>query len=175
MPTATSNTTGRTTVDTGGRTGVDAGLLLLRVVPFTMLAVHGSQKLFGAFGGKGLEGTAAGFARMGYEPALFFAVLAGGAEFVGGLLLVFGLLTPLGAAMALGVMINAAVSVAGKGLEPTGHAIVLGVVAAALAITGPGRYALDAGRPWHRTGFATAGASIGLALLTALAALLSKI
>lgn len=174
MPTATSNTTGQMTSDTGGRTGVDVGLLLVRVVPFAMLAMHGAQKLFGVFGGKGLEGTATGFARMGYEPALFFAVLGGGAEFVGGLLLVLGLLTPLGAAMALGVMINAAALEAGKGLGDAGHPIVLGVLAAALAITGPGRYALDAGRPWHRTGFTVAAASIGLALLTALAVLLSK-
>jgi putative oxidoreductase len=174
VPTAAPNTTGRLVADVGRRTTTDAGLLLLRVIPFGLLAVHGAQKLFGAFGGRGLEGTAAGFALMGYEPALFFAVLGGGCELVGGLLLVLGLFTPLGAAMALGVMINAAASVAGKGLKPAEHAIVLAVLAAALAMTGPGRYALDDGRPWHRTGYPVAAASIGLALLTALAALLSK-
>lgn len=120
MPTVAPNTTGRLAADVGRRTTVDAGLLLPRVIPFGLLAVHGAQKLFGAFGGRGLEGTAAGLALMGYEPALFFAVLGGGCELAGGLLLVLGLFAPLGAAMALGVMINAATrwTRAGAGTGP---------------------------------------------------------
>lgn len=155
-------------------TAVDVGLLLLRVIPFGLLTVHGAQKLFGVFGGKGLAATAAGFARMGYEPAGLFALLGGGAEFAGGLLLLLGLCTPLGAAMALGVMINAVAAVLDKGLESAGYAILLAVLAAALAITGPGRFALDAGRPWQRTGFTVSAASIGLAVVTAVAVLLAK-
>ncbi|WP_037064485.1 DoxX family protein [Pseudonocardia acaciae] len=173
MPKAAGSATAELAVDARGAT-LDAGLLLLRVVPFGILTVHGAQKLFGVFGGKGLEGTAAGFSRMGYEPALFFAVLGGGAEFAGGLLLLLGLFTPLAAAMALGVMINAAAAVVGKGLDAAGHPIVLGVLAAVLAITGPGRYALDQGRPWNRTTRAVALASIGVGVLSAVAALLAK-
>lgn len=155
-------------------TPTDLGLLLLRVIPFGMLTVHGAQKLFGAFGGKGLAGTESGFAQMGYEPARLFALLGGGAEFAGGVLLLIGLFTPLATAMVLGVMINAIAAVAGKGLEASGYAIVLAVIAAALAITGPGRYSLDHGRPWHRTGLTVATASIGLAVVAAGLALLAK-
>lgn len=153
---------------------VDLGLLLLRVVPFGLLTVHGAQKLFGAFGGKGFEGTESAFAQMGYEPAWFFALLGGGSEFAGGLLLLLGLFTPLGAAMSLGVMINAVAAVAAKGLESSGYAILLAIIATALAITGPGRFALNAGRPWHRPGLAVSATSIGLAVVTAGAALLMK-
>lgn len=153
---------------------VDIGLLLLRVVPFGLLVVQGSRKLFGAFGGSGLSATAESFGQMGYQPATFFAVLGGGSEFVGGLLLLFGLLTPLGSAMALGVMINAVIAVSDKGLDTVSSPIVLGIVAATLAFTGPGRYSLDAGRPWQRTGLFWAGASIALAVVTAVASLLAK-
>ncbi|MDA3623992.1 DoxX family protein [Saccharopolyspora sp. WRP15-2] len=153
---------------------IDTALLLLRVVPFGLLTVHGAQKLFGVWGGKGLSGTASGFAAMGYEPAWFFALLGGGAEFVGGILLFLGLFTPLGAAMSLGVMINAVAAVAAKGLESSGYAIVLAVIAAALAISGPGRFSLDAGRPWHRTGPVVAAVSIAVAVATSAATLLVK-
>lgn len=155
-------------------TTIDLGLLLLRVIPFGLLTVHGAQKLFGAFGGQGLAGTESAFAQMGYEPASLFALLCGGAELAGGVLLLLGLFTPLAAAMALGVMINAIAAIVGKGLEASGYPIVLAVIAAALAITGPGRYSLDHGRPWHRTGLGIAAASIGLAAVAAGLALVAK-
>jgi putative oxidoreductase len=153
---------------------VDVGLLVLRIVPFGLLAVQGARKLFGAFGGSGFAATAESFGQMGYQPAEFFALLGGGSELVGGLLLAFGLLTPLGSAMALGVMINAVVAVADKGLDTVSSPIVLGIVAVALAFSGPGRYSLDAGRPWQRTGLVWAGASIGLAMITAVGSQLAK-
>jgi putative oxidoreductase len=174
MPRAAFSITQAPAVDPRGATGVDTGLLLLRVAAFGMLTIRGAQKLFGVFGGKGLEETAAGFGRLGYEPALFFAVLGGGSEFVGGLLLTLGLFTPLAAAMALGVMVNAVAVAAGKGLDHAGYPILLAVLAASLAITGPGRYALDQGRRWNRTGYAIASASIGIGLLTAIAVLLAR-
>ena len=73
----------------------EAGLaaLILRVPVGLILAAHGAQKLFGWFGGNGLVGTAQWLSSMGMEPGLLMAVLAGGAEFFGGLALVLGLMT----------------------------------------------------------------------------------
>ncbi|NKQ56062.1 DoxX family protein [Amycolatopsis sp. K13G38] len=150
---------------------VDLALLLVRIVPFGVLAVFGAQKLFGAFGGGGLTATEASFAQMGYHPPLFFALLGGGCEFAGGLLLLFGALTPLAAAMVMGVMINAFAAVADKPLETAALPVILLVIAAALAFSGPGRFSLDAGRPWQRTGFTWGGVSVALAVVTAGASL----
>lgn len=66
---------------------------LIRFFAGIMLVPHGAQKLFGAFGGGGLSGTAAYLQKMGLEPAMPLAVLAGCAEFFGGLLVAIGLLT----------------------------------------------------------------------------------
>lgn len=152
---------------------VDLGLLLVRIIPFGVLAIFGAQKLFGAFGGGGLSATEASFGQMGYHPPLFFALLGGTCEFAGGLLLMLGLLTPLAAAMVMGTMINAFAAVADKPLENSALSIVLLVIAACLAFAGPGRFSLDAGRPWQRTGFTWGGASVALAVVTAVASLLA--
>lgn len=66
---------------------------LLRFVAGFWLVPHGAQKLFGLFGGGGISGTAGFFSQIGLEPAVPLAVLAGLAEFVGGLLLAVGLFT----------------------------------------------------------------------------------
>ena len=96
------------------------GMLLLRVVVGLTLAAHGSQKLFGAFGGGGIRGTAGFFGQLGFRNAPAFAVLAGLGELVGGLLLALGLLTPFGAAAAIAVMGVAIVTVhLGKGFFAT--------------------------------------------------------
>lgn len=152
----------------------DVGLLVLRLVVFGLLAVHGAQKLFGAFGGPGLSGTAEMVGQLGYAPAGLFAFLVAASEFGGGVLLVLGLLTPLSSAMALGVMINAVVVQLDSGLSGFGHPLLIATVALTFAITGPGRYALDHGRSWQRTGPAWAAASIGLAAVTALLSLLVR-
>jgi putative oxidoreductase len=172
MSTATPETIEHRTFSHASSSALDLGLLLLRIIPFGVLTIFGAQKLFGAFGGSGLAGTEASFAQMGYHPALFFAILGGASEFLGGILLILGLLTPLGAAMAMGVMINAIVAVSSKPLDTLGFPIVLGAVALALAFTGPGRYSLDADRRWQRTGLVWGGASLGLAAATAGASLL---
>jgi len=72
----------------------DAGIaaLVLRVPVGIILMAHGSQKLFGWFGGYGLEGTGQWMASIGLEPGYLMALLAGSAEFFGGLALVLGLL-----------------------------------------------------------------------------------
>ena len=75
-------------------TNTTAGLdtLPLRVGVGVIFAAHGAQKLFGWFGGYGLEGTAGWLESIGLEPGLLMAAMAGGAEFFGGLLLIAGLL-----------------------------------------------------------------------------------
>ncbi|MCH7633912.1 MAG: DoxX family protein [Proteobacteria bacterium] len=69
------------------------GYPLIRFFTGLILMPHGAGKLFGWFGGRGIEGTAAGFAKMGLEPALPLATLVGVTEFFGGLLVAIGLLT----------------------------------------------------------------------------------
>jgi uncharacterized membrane protein YphA (DoxX/SURF4 family) len=70
-------------------------------------AAHGTQKLFGWFGGHGFAATTQGFDRVGFRPGPLMALLAGVGEAGGGVLLALGLLTPLGAAAGVGVMLNA--------------------------------------------------------------------
>jgi putative oxidoreductase len=90
---------------------MEAGLLLIRVVLGGIMAAHGSQKLFGWFGGPGLAGTEGWLESMGFKPARLHAVVVGLAEFGGGALLALGLLTPLGAAAIAGVMFVAIATV----------------------------------------------------------------
>lgn len=148
----------------------DAGLLLLRVVLGLTIAAHGAQKLFGWFGGHGLEGTGKAFAGMGYPAGKTMAAVAGLTEALGGLGLVLGLLTPLAGAAVLGAMINAISVTAGGGwFAPEGveFAVLLGAGAAALALTGPGRYAADRVLPGlrsHRLVYGTAAVVLAVVL-----------
>ncbi|MEU7066741.1 DoxX family membrane protein [Streptomyces sp. NPDC046161] len=129
-----------------GTTAHDAGLLLLRLVLGLTMAAHGSQKLFGWFGGGGISGTGRFFTASGYPAGDAMAALAGLTETLGGLGLAAGLLTPLAGAAVVGTMINAiAVHGAGAFFAPKGieYELLLTAGAAALALTGPGRYAAD--------------------------------
>jgi putative oxidoreductase len=154
---------------------MDFGLLLLRLLFGLTIASHGAQKLFGWFGGYGIEGTGAGFAELGYEPGELFAVLAGLSEFVGGLLLALGLFTPLGAAMVMGVMINACIVEWERGFYMGSEKPALFAFAAlALAFTGPGRYSLDHGRRWEPSGIAWGLSALALALIAAAVTLLVR-
>jgi putative oxidoreductase len=128
---------------------MDAGLLLARLTLGVLMAAHGSQKLFGWFGGYGLNGTAGFFEGLGFRPGRLFAAAAAVSEIAGGLLVAFGLFEPLGAALMLSVMIVAAGSVHWQhGLFAMSNGIevplLYGAGAAALALTGPGAYSLDA-------------------------------
>ncbi len=142
---------------------MDIGLLILRLTVGLTLAVHGTQKLFGWFGGPGLNTTGQFFEAIGFVPGRRHALMAGLAETGGGLLLALGLLTPFAAAVVFGVMLVAAFSVHIKngffitsgGYEYT---LVLAVAALVLAFTGPGSLSADA-----LFGYSDSGAFWGMA------------
>src|SRR5258708_24763815 len=90
---------------------MDAGLVVGRVVFGVLMAAHGSQKLFGWFGGYGLTAVSGFFESLGFRPGRFFAAVAATAEIASGVLVAFGLLGPIGPALIVSVMIVAAVSV----------------------------------------------------------------
>ncbi|MFJ8935726.1 DoxX family protein [Streptomyces sp. NPDC102365] len=125
----------------------DLGLLLLRLGTGGVLAAHGAQKLFGWFGGAGLSGTAEFMESVGYAPGRASAVAAGLAEAGGGTLLALGLGTPAAGAAAAGAMAGASAVHAPNGFFAMSggyeHAASLGLTAAGLAVTGPGRISLD--------------------------------
>jgi putative oxidoreductase len=135
---------------------MDIGLLLARVVVGLVMAAHGSQKLFGWFGGYGLAGTGGFFESLGFRPGRFFAAAAGFTEVAGGVLLALGLLGPLGPAMIVSVMIVAIATVHwqhGLFAQNNGYELPLinAVAAAAIALIGNGAYSLDAalGLSWR--------------------------
>lgn len=80
------------------------GFIFLRLALGIMFTFHGSQKLFGAFGGHGIQGFTEGLAKMGIPFPQVSAYLAGGSEFFGGILLILGLLTRLATIPLLVVM-----------------------------------------------------------------------
>lgn len=128
---------------------MDAGILIARVVVGLLMAAHGTQKLFGWFGGYGLAGTAGFFESLGFRPGRFFAATAAGTELVAGLLVAAGLLGPVGPALFVSVMVVAAVTVHwpnGVFAQSNGIEVPLlyGVAGVALALTGPGAFSLDA-------------------------------
>jgi len=128
---------------------MDIGLLVLRLAVGLTMAAHGGQKLFGWFGGYGLNGTGGFLESLGFRPGRVHAALAGTAEFGGGLLIALGLLTPVGAALIIAVMVVAIGSVhlpKGFFVSDGGFEYNLMIVASsiALAFAGPGAYSLDA-------------------------------
>jgi putative oxidoreductase len=153
---------------------MDEGLLLLRLVVGLTMAAHGSQKLFGWFGGGRIAGTAGFFGSLGYRAPTAFAVLAGLAEFGGGLALATGFLTPLAAAAIVVVMLNAIEAVKFRNGFWNGSGgyefelLLLGA-AVSLAATGPGRYSLDRALGWddRLSGYGWGGAALAIGIVVA--------
>lgn len=122
--------------------------LPLRLIAGVIFTAHGAQKLFAWFGGYGLEGTAQWMDSIGISPGIFMALLAGSAEFFGGLLLILGFLTrPASFVLAI-TMIVAIFSVHvnnGLFMSNNGYEFGLSLIAItiALLIQGGGRYSVD--------------------------------
>ena len=150
------------------------GLLLLRVFVGTSFFAHGTQKLFGWWGGYGPQGTGGFFASQGYRWGVPMAVTAGALEAGGGTLLAFGLATPLACALIAVVMLNAIGAVTFKRAFMAGSELELTylVAAVALAATGPGRFSLDRAIGWDDNisglwwGVVVIAAAIAVSLVT---------
>jgi putative oxidoreductase len=122
--------------------------LALRIPAGIIFAAHGAQKLFGWFGGYGLKGTGQFMASQGLEPGFLMALLAGSAEFFGGLALIFGLLTRPAAAVLAFTMLIAGVVVHGANglfLSNNGYEFALALFAMSLALVfqGGGKLSID--------------------------------
>jgi putative oxidoreductase len=151
------------------------GRLLLRVLVGGFFVGHGTQKLFGWFGGYGLEGTAQGFEQLGLKPGKVHATVAGVAEAGGGAALLVGAETPLAAAAITATMLTAIKTVHGKngpwasngGYEY--NAVLIGAVLT-LAELGPGPISIDALRGRERSGAGWALAAAGAGAIGALGA-----
>ncbi len=141
----------------------DLGLLLLRVAVGVLLIGHGLQKVFGWWGGPGLDGFRDSLGDVGFRHADILTYVAAGGQIAAGVLLVIGLCTPIAAAGALGYLITSVLAEATIAHQEArlsafltdGHEykIVLVCAAAAIILVGPGRYGLDAGRGWARRPF----------------------
>jgi putative oxidoreductase len=127
------------------------GLLVTRVIFGSYLAVHGAQKLFGSFGGPGLDTTGAAFESIGLKPGKLQAALAGASEFGGGVLTATGVANPLGPLAIAGTMAVASVTHRKQGplAQNGGFELPLTnfAVAVALLTTGPGRLRLGPASP----------------------------
>lgn len=122
--------------------------LALRLPIGIIFVAHGAQKLFGWFGGYGLAGTGQFMDSIGLSPGTLMALLAGGAEFFGGLALLIGLLVrPAAAALAFAMVVAIFAVHFDKGLflANNGYEFGLALLAAsvALLIGGGGRLSVD--------------------------------
>jgi putative oxidoreductase len=146
------------------------GRLFLRGSVGSILITHGAQKLFGWFGGRGIEATAQGFESMGLRPGRRNVIAASGTEIGTGTLMALGLATPLAAAGVTAVMTTAIHRVHGKNgfFNASGgyeYNLLLAAGALALADAGPGDPSLDSalGINMHGPKWAIAALATGLA------------
>lgn len=125
-----------------------AAALALRIPVGIIFAAHGAQKLFGWFGGYGLEGTGQFFGSVGLNPGYLMALLAGAAEFFGGLALIAGVLVrPAAAALAFAMLVAIFAVHFGQGffMDKGGYEYALALFAASvsLLLSGAGRFSVD--------------------------------
>ncbi len=133
------------------------GRLVLRAVVGGYFFGHGTQKLFGWFGGHGPEGTGQFFENLGLRPGKRHALVAGAAEAGGGALVVLGAATPIAASILIATMLTAIQRVhlkKGPWVTNGGYEYNLVLIAAVLALaeTGPGSPSVDAARGSNLTG-----------------------
>jgi putative oxidoreductase len=135
--------------------------LFARLVLSAYMVVHGSQKLFGAFGGPGLDATGAGFEAVGLKPGKHMATVAAATELGGAVLTATGFADPLGPMMIMGSMGVAAVAHRDKGPMAAKGGFELPLtnfaLAALAAADGPGRFAINRPLPKKLTAIAAAG------------------
>ena len=141
--------------------------LLLRITVGSLFVGHGTQKLFGWFGGHGIDATAQAFESMGMRPGRRNAIAAGISEAGGGAALALGLATPLSAAALTGTMLTAIHRVHyknGPWVTNGGFEYNLVLIAAVLALaeTGPGKVSLDHALGRERSGPAWALTALAL-------------
>jgi putative oxidoreductase len=156
---------------------MDLALLVLRLVVGLTFAAHGAQKLFGAFGGPGIEGTAGFFEQIGLRPGRLHAWTAALTEFLGGLAIALGIVTPIPAAALIAVMTAAVITVhlkngffaSNQGFE---FNLVLAAALFALAGVGAGGWSLDAALNIGMIGTAWALGALGAGLLGGIGAVL---
>ena len=149
------------------------GLLMARAVFGGYLAVHGAQKLFGSFGGAGLDATGAAFDSMGMRPGKAMAALAGASELGGGVLTATGIAEPLGPLAIAGTMAVAATVHRKQGplAQNGGFELPLTNLALAVALlsSGSGRWRVGPSLPKPLTRLAFVGgaalAAVSLAKL----------
>ncbi len=123
-------------------------VFILRLVVGGLMAGHGAQKLFGSFGGPGLEGTSGFMEMLGLKPGRYWAWLAALSEFGGGALTLLGFLNPLGPIGIIGSMAMATTTAhGGKPIWVTEGGAELPVTniaaATALMLSGPGKWSFD--------------------------------
>ncbi|WP_349970964.1 DoxX family protein [Pseudomonas caspiana] len=124
------------------------GLTVVRILVGIIFVAHGSQKLFGAFGGYGLEGTGQYMASLGLTPGYLMALLSGSAEFFGGLGLVVGLLARPAALVLAATLVVAIFSVHisnGLFMSNNGYEFALALLGGVVAvlIEGAGKLSFD--------------------------------
>jgi len=129
-------------------TNAGYGITVLRILVGIIFMAHGSQKLFGMFGGYGLEGTGQYMASLGLNPGYLMALLSGSAEFFGGLALFLGLLVRPAAVVLIVMLVVAILSVHihnGLFMANNGYEFGLALLGAAIAVLfeGAGRVSLD--------------------------------
>jgi putative oxidoreductase len=127
---------------------MDLGILVIRLMVGLTIAAHGSQKLFGWWGGPGVEGFHGWLSGMNLKPARLWTYVAALAEFAGGLGVALGVLTPIAAMAVLGAMLTAVLTVhLAKGFFNQNGGFefpaVVGATMIGLALTGPGTFSVD--------------------------------
>ena len=152
------------------------GRLLLRTTLGAIFISHGAQKLFGWFGGHGVEGTGGFMEALNMRPGRHMALAAGASEFFGGALLALGLATPLAAVLIASTMLVASLTAhAGKGPFAQNGGwelpLVYGIVAIGLAFNGAGEWSLDNAIGLSDAGFWWGIGASALALIGAVGAI----